>query len=795
MKYENSRKYQILLVDDDEEDFILTKMLLDESSFPLPGGGEVRFELHWKSSYDEALEDLEHGLYDACLVDLHLRGRDGLELLDFANQQKIRIPIIILTGKESYETDLKAARAGASDYLVKGNINAQLLERSIRYAIERKQSEDKLRKANEETTRLAGQLRQANRQLAYANHRLYAVLQALPVGVFIADSEGRIVTKNEMADTVWGGAPQVRKLEGYGEFKGWWADTGDTLLAEDWAIVRALKKGEVSIGEVIDILRFDKTPATILNSSAPIFDEDGNILGGVAVCQDITKQRDLERKAVEAAREAQRQAEELNAVLSSLNESVIVFNQKGLPIYANPAAVKILNLASYTFSQPGRSFSLYEPDGEENLPPESLPWNRALNGEKVTDEHYLLKTLAGQIYSVLVSASPIEMDRETMGAALVWRDLTEREQLMAQVADERSRLSKVIATAPIAFLVTDDKGVISFANPAAESLFDDQLLWKDLNIFDDVRFRLPNNGSLEITKFPLFLSLKKGETHISFELELARHDGTVMFLLMNSSPIINNRGQVSGAVAIFQDITQHKRNEEESRQKALRIEVQHHLIQYQEKERLTIARDLHDGPLQDLIGIQYQVSRVINQLRSKQRAEEDNLLPELIDSLDKIQLSLMGQIQEVRSFSSALRPPTLTAFGLEKAIRAHAEKFIQKHPEIFIFLDLEPDGKRLGDKTRLAFYRIYQELLSNIVRHSRASEVMVSLKLNSDLASLKVSDNGCGFEIPEDWIEIVRDGHLGLVGIRERAEAIGGRVDMKSNPETGTIITITAPIK
>jgi signal transduction histidine kinase len=59
---------------------------------------------------------------------------------------------------------------------------------------------------------------------------------------------------------------------------------------------------------------------------------------------------------------------------------------------------------------------------------------------------------------------------------------------------------------------------------------------------------------------------------------------------------------------------------------------------------------------------------------------------------------------------------------------------------------------------------------------------------------MKVSDNGCGFEIPQDWIEIVRDGHMGLVGIRERAEAIGGSVEMQSHPETGTITTITAPI-
>jgi PAS domain S-box-containing protein len=795
MEFEKGREYQILLVDDDEEDYILTKLLLNESSFHLPDGGEVHFTLDWKSSYDEAVLAMEQDLYDAYLVDMHLRGHTGLDLLDFAKKLKLKAPIIILTGRESYEADLESTRAGASDYLVKGHINAQLLERSIRYSIERKQAEEKLRQSNEETTRLAKQLRQSNRQLAYANHRLYAVLQALPVGVVIADSEGRVTTKNDMADKIWGGAPQVRKVDGFGQYKGWWSDSGDPLGAEDWAIARAILRGEVSIGEVIDIVRFDKSHATILNSGAPILNDDGEIIGGVAVFQDITRQRVLERKAVEAARDEQRRAEELNAVLSSMNESVIVFNQDGLPHYANPEAVKELNLTSQLLSQNGASFNLYEyPDGEENLVHENLPWVRALRGEKVTEEHYLLKNLDGQYFSVMVSASPVELDGQPMGAVMVWRDLTEREQLMAQIAEERSRLNKVIATAPIAFLVTDDKGVIIFANPAAESLFGENLLWQDLKVFKDFRLSLPKDGKFSIENFPLFLSLNKGETHISYELVLQSSENEKFTLLMNSSPITSKSGRISGAVAIFQDITQHRLNEEESRRKALRIEVQHHLIQYQEKERLTIARDLHDGPLQDLIGIQYQVSRLINQIKGippdNQPSQEG-----LVESLSSIQLGLMSQIQEVRTFSSELRPPTLVAFGLEKALRAHAEKFNKKHPDLLIHLNLEPDGQRLGERMRLAFYRIYQELLSNIIRHSEASEVIVTFMLEKEKACLIVQDNGGGFKVPDDWIEVIRDGHMGLVGVKERAEAIRGTVEIKSSEKSGTTITITAPIQ
>jgi two-component system cell cycle sensor histidine kinase/response regulator CckA len=131
-------QFDILLVEDDEDDYFITQALLSKTT-----GFEPR--LHWARTYQQGLGALTSEEYDVCLVDYRLGADDGLQLLREANALGCRTPMILLTGQGDLEVDLKAMLAGASDYLVKGQIDAQLLERSIRYARERKRAEERIR--------------------------------------------------------------------------------------------------------------------------------------------------------------------------------------------------------------------------------------------------------------------------------------------------------------------------------------------------------------------------------------------------------------------------------------------------------------------------------------------------------------------------------------------------------------------------------------------------------------------------------------------------------------------------
>lgn len=142
---------RVLLIEDDEDDYVLIRKLLAPIT-------RVKYDLEWVPTYQEALEAMDRGHYDVYLLDYYLGERTGLQLLGEINGRGLDGPVIFLTGRADYEIDIEAMRAGASDYLVKGQINADLLERSIRYAIERRRLEQRLRQSQkmEAVGRLAG---------------------------------------------------------------------------------------------------------------------------------------------------------------------------------------------------------------------------------------------------------------------------------------------------------------------------------------------------------------------------------------------------------------------------------------------------------------------------------------------------------------------------------------------------------------------------------------------------------------------------------------------------------------
>jgi signal transduction histidine kinase len=150
----DTRALRVLIADDDEDDYILTRDLLLRI-------GRPRFQLDWTPSYEGALEAIELNQHDVYLFDYHLGHSDGLQLMREALARGCKAPIILLTGNDNWETDVEAMKAGAADYLVKGHLDARLLERSIRYALERT-------RAQAELLEYAHDIERKNRDLAQA---------------------------------------------------------------------------------------------------------------------------------------------------------------------------------------------------------------------------------------------------------------------------------------------------------------------------------------------------------------------------------------------------------------------------------------------------------------------------------------------------------------------------------------------------------------------------------------------------------------------------------------------------
>lgn len=203
-------------------------------------------------------------------------------------------------------------------------------------------------------------------------------------------------------------------------------------------------------------------------------------------------------------------------------------------------------------------------------------------------------------------------------------------------------------------------------------------------------------------------------------------------------------------------------------------------IRAAEEERQRIARDLHDGPVQDLSALMLRMGRA---------AEKSTSTPEIL--LADLRDRLSGQVQAIRGTIAALRPPLLDKAGLARALEHEVEEaFSRETTEIEFRAKVE---RRLSPDQELQLFRIAQEAIRNARTHSRAEKVKVILEEFPDkTVSLEVADNGIGFLLDQDAMSIER-GHIGLASMHERAGIAGADFQILSTPGAGTIVRARLP--
>lgn len=208
------------------------------------------------------------------------------------------------------------------------------------------------------------------------------------------------------------------------------------------------------------------------------------------------------------------------------------------------------------------------------------------------------------------------------------------------------------------------------------------------------------------------------------------------------------------------------------------------LICAQEDERKRVASEIHDGVIQALLGIWYRLQHFTGESFSGQ----ENINDELVRLKD-----LLGQqIQNIRQIVYNLRPIMLDTYGLGPAIRALLRN-LQEENKIQTELALEGSNQRLPPNLEMTFYRILQELLNNVVRHSQATKVQVMFISGQEQTVLAVKDNGTGFDPSRIARLNTPANHLGLASIQERVLLLGGTCQVDSRLGWGTTVTIQVP--
>jgi len=268
-----------------------------------------------------------------------------------------------------------------------------------------------------------------------------------------------------------------------------------------------------------------------------------------------------------------------------------------------------------------------------------------------------------------------------------------------------------------------------------------------------------------------------------FEFRVRRSNAEVRFVMALNEVVRDRKGEALSLLGTLQDVTEHrlaeaqlKRNHEELRRLA------DHIQSAREDERISVAREIHDEMAQSLTAQKIDLVRLRSRL-----PEDDTYLTGL--SGDILQ-SINQTIHSVQRILTELRPALLDDLGLLAAIEWQVDQF-QQRTEMQCQLSLPDEEPVLTHKERTALFRIMQESLSNILRHSNATQMHLELTVEGHWLLMNISDNGIGLS----EIDVLDSKSFGLMGMRERAHIFGGSVNIEGEFGKGTTVSTRIPLK
>ena len=376
----------------------------------------------------------------------------------------------------------------------------------------------------------------------------------------------------------------------------------------------------------------------------------------------------------------------------------------------------------------------------------------------------------GEVGGVVAAGAVINVGFERL------RRERERRRLVGEqlrVSEERYR--EIFENAHDGIWLQDMQGRITMANKACAEITGfapEELIAMRVKGFLSEE---PLNKARQIRK-----RLLAGETiNEPYEQEIIKRDGTSALLWLTPS-LITSQGWPTGFQFIARDIT-----EQAHMQENLNFYLQQ-VTRAQEHERQRIAQELHDETAQSLLLMAQRLDSLAS--TAKKRLNRD-----VAAELQEVRATTIEALMELRRLAQDLRPRILDDMGLVPALEWLADDLAEQDG---IEARVEVDGTlpRLSEEGQLLLFRIAQEALRNIGKHSGASEATLSLRAYDDRLEMRVADNGEGFTLPKAVGDLAATGKLGLLGMHERARLLGGTLDIRSERRKGTTVVVELPV-
>ena len=467
----DQQEWKILLVDDDEDEYLLTRSIISKFKHCMAS-------LDWVNDFSEGVKALEENHYDAALIDYDLGPQTGIELIKKLSSRNFSAPLILYTGRGSYETDIEAMQAGATLYINKGEATPLLLERLIRYAIQLKKTETALRQARDEAERRAGEAEDGRRVLN-------SILSCIPEGIAISENAG-----GEISMISEYGKAQLHQLSGNGQenpsairLESWpvYYPGGDIRVPiQDLPIVRAAALGEEVKNEKLVLKGADGAQISILCNAGPIIDGSGKVTGGVITWQDITEQ-------IRSRKELETNHALFAAVLKQMPSGVAIAEANtGKLLLSNDQAQNIWQVSPPPAADISANldFQGYHPDGSPYAPDE-WPLVRTLQqDEVVNNEQITYKRADNSIGVISVSSCPVFDSQGTQIAGVaVFLDISEQKWAELALRESEARITNFLENLQDGFFALDRDWNFTYINKIAAGIINrlpQELLGKNI---------------------------------------------------------------------------------------------------------------------------------------------------------------------------------------------------------------------------------------------------------------------------------------------------------------------------
>jgi len=685
------------------------------------------------NTLEEGITHLIKQNFSIIFLDLFLPDSTGLE--SFLDLVKINqhTPVVIYSGLKDTEISLNAIAAGAQDFLIKGDYTIPLLEKTIRYSIERKTNQEAL-------------------EISNVRYNLISKV-----------THDMVWDYNIKTGEVFRNLNGWKKIFRSAEDKsiGTYEDFLSKIHINDRERIQSTneKSFQSTNQEVYEveccIIRDDGTLGYIEDRGYIIRNEQGQPLRVIGATHDITERKIAEQNLLLSE-------QRFRSLVQNSTDLLAILDVQGNYIYVSPTSQNILGFApEYLIGK--NAFSFIHADDLEKTK-ETLAMTHDMNYVKAPlfrfrhangDWRWIESIITNMIGNPAVN-----------GIVVNSRDVTEK-----KIADDEIEKLSMIAKETInGVMIRDKQNNILWVNDAFTKMYGYTI--------EEVKGKNPKDflSGPDTDPKPIEYAIKSllSSEPSSFEILHYTKPGVKIYVRVQLQPVLDVNGSIKEFYSFHTDITKEKGLEETLALEEVikQKEITEAVISAQERERSEIGRELHDN-INQLLG----AARLYIDMAKKDGQNSNSLLSHSSSYT-------LTAIEEIRKLSKTLITPLIKEKGLSDSIWELIEEIMRVHPIKIYFDSVNYFEDDLNEKFKLNIFRIVQEQINNTLKHAHAHSLNINIKDEANKLFLTIADDGVGFDVSKRKLGI------GLSNIKSRSELYNGNVQINSEKGKGTTISI-----